>query len=233
MPRMTGKIRVEIARQQAPSPPRPRLARPCERSARRSGHRASRAAEAGSVAEGSTRSPIPPSRFCCQSASVRPVDRTTSSARAMRALSAGFSRAAASGIELARARARFSSTGASRTCRRTSGSIVGHRCDPVEQGAQIEARPADQDRKSALRMDVGDLAPRHRRPIGRGAGQGAIEHAVKPVLGPRAFVGRRRRAEDRQVAIDLRAVGVDDHAAGPFGERERKCRLAACRRSGD
>ena len=52
-----------------------------------------------------------------------------------------------------------------------------------------------------------------------------------PVFGATLLGFARGRAEDRQVAINLRAVGIDDHAVRPPGESERKCRLAAGRRS--
>ena len=44
---------------------------------------------------------------------------------------------------------------------------------------------------------------------------------------------RRRGAQNRQVAIDLRGVGVDDHAIPLLCQRKRQCRLAAGGRSGD
>ena len=100
----------------------------------------------------------------------------------MRAVSAGLSRAAASGSNAA-SFARFSSTGASRTRAPHLGVDRRHRRDPVEQGAQIQPRPADQDRQPAAGVNVRDLPPRHRRPVRRGAGQGAILDAVQPMLG--------------------------------------------------
>ena len=43
----------------------------------------------------------------------------------------------------------------------------------------------------------------------------------------------RRCRKHRQVAVDLRAVGVDDDPAAALGQSKREGRLAACRRSGD
>ena len=108
-----------------------------------------------------------------------------------------------------------------------------HRRDAVEQGAQIESRSADENRQPPFRMDVIDLAPRHRRPVRRRAGNRPVEEAVQAVLGAGALVRGRRCAEDGQIAIDLRAVGIDDHSARRFGKRQCKCRLAACRRPRD
>ena len=67
---------------------------------------------------------IPPERSDCQSAKLRPVESTTSSARAVRALSPDPSRAAPSGSAFS-SRARFSSSDAARTSLRTSGSTGG------------------------------------------------------------------------------------------------------------
>ena len=99
--RITGKSRVEPACRAAPAPRPPRLARPSARSARRSGGRASRAVAAGSAACSSISlgDPafallLPFARASC------PVDSTTSSARAMRVVSAGLSRAGRFRVEL-------------------------------------------------------------------------------------------------------------------------------------
>ena len=63
-------------------------------------------------------------RSSCHSASVRPVDLTTSSARAMRVVSPGLSDVAATGSSGISA-ARFSATPAARTSARIAGSIAG------------------------------------------------------------------------------------------------------------
>jgi hypothetical protein len=39
--------------------------------------------------------------------------------------------------------------------------------------------------------------------------------------------------ENAQLAVDLHAVGIDDDATQPFGEPQRKARLAAGRGPGD
>ena len=79
-------------------------------------------------------------------------------------------------------------------------------------------------------MDIGNFRFRLLGPGRGGAGEGAVEIAIKPVLGAFALLFARRGAQDWKVAIDLRAVGVDDDAAGPLRKRQRKCRLAAgCR----
>jgi len=49
----------------------------------------------------------------------------------------------------------------------------------------------------------------------------------------RFLLRRRPRGDDAQVAIDLHRVGIDDAAADPLRQRERKRRLAARRRPGN
>ena len=63
----------------------------------------------------------------------------------------------------------------------------------------------------------------------------AGRHPARRRADGRARFDRRRRcrAENPQVAIDLRAVGVDDHAADLLGKRERQAGLAAGGRPGN
>lgn len=82
-------------------------------------------------------------------------------------------------------------------------------------------------------MDVGDLAPRHLRPVGSGAGLRSIEDAIEPVLCTRSFVRTGCSTQDRQVAIDLSAVGVDDDPADLLCKSESEGRLAASGRPGN
>ena len=102
-----------------------------------------------------------------------------------------------------------------------------HRGDALQQGPKIQTGAADEDRQSPLRMHIGDLPQRRRRPFRGRAGQGAVEHAVQPVLRPRALLGGRGCAEHGQVAIDLRAVGIDDHAPDLLSIFQRERGLAA------
>ena len=90
--------------------------------------------------------------------------------------------------------ARLSST-ALREPRANPGIDRRHRRDPFQQHAQIKAGPADQDRQPSACMDIGNLAARHRRPVGCRAGKGAVEHAVQPVLGSRALLAGGSRAQ--------------------------------------
>ena len=76
-------------------------------------------------------------------------------------------------------------------------------------------------------MNVRDLAPCHFRPVRGGAGKGAVANAVKSVLRSLQLVTAGGSAEDAQVAIDLRAVGVDDDAPNLLSKRKRQRRLAA------
>ena len=82
-------------------------------------------------------------------------------------------------------------------------------------------------------MNFADLLARQFRPAGRGAGEGAVLDSVKPMFGLLPFLLGWRGAEHAQVAIILRAVGVDDHALDLLCKGERQRRLAARGRSGD
>lgn len=82
-------------------------------------------------------------------------------------------------------------------------------------------------------MDFGNLFPRQLCPIRSGAGQSAVADEEEPVLDRFQFFLAWRRAQDLEIAIHLRAVGVDDRAADLLSERKGECRLAACRRSGN
>jgi hypothetical protein len=53
------------------------------------------------------------------------------------------------------------------------------------------------------------------------------------MLRERSVVVGWGRAQHGEIAINLAAVGVDDHSAGPLGKGKRKCRLAACGRPRD
>ena len=99
--------------------------------------------------------------------------------------------------------------------------------DAVEQGPQIKAGPANENREPASRMNIGNLSTRHLRPVGGGAGPRSVQHTVQPVLGTRQLVRTGGRAQDWEVAIDLRAVGVDDDTANLLCKTKRQCRLAA------
>ena len=69
-------------------------------------------------------------------------------------------------------------------------------------------------------MSLGDLVLGHRRPVSRGAGQGAVADAVQPVLRLRDLGFSRGGAQNFQVAVDLRAIGVDDDALDLLSKRE-------------
>ena len=77
------------------------------------------------------------------------------------------------------------------------------------------------------RVNFSDLPLRELRPIGRGGGVRSIEEAVEPMLGTPEIGCSRGGAEDRNVEIDLGAVGVDDYSARLLGKGERQRGLAA------
>ena len=61
----------------------------------------------------------------------------------------------------------------------------------------------------------------------------AADEAVERMRRPRFLLGRRPRGQDAQLAIDLHAVGVDDDAAEPLGQRAAQaptCRSPSARR---
>ena len=82
-------------------------------------------------------------------------------------------------------------------------------------------------------MDRGDLGLGQRRPFGRRARLRAVANAVEAVLGGVAIGLARHRAEHGQVAVELRAVGVDDHPAGAPRKLKRERALAAGGRTGN
>ena len=102
-----------------------------------------------------------------------------------------------------------------------------NRGNAVEQSSDVQAGAADYDGKSTRLVNLRYLMPRHFGPIRRGAGPSAIEDAVQPMFGLGPLFGTWCGAQDRQVAIDLRAIGVDDHAAGLHCKLKCQCRLAA------
>src|SRR4051812_5678305 len=82
-------------------------------------------------------------------------------------------------------------------------------------------------------MDVDDLAPGQCGPFGGRAGKCAVLDSEETMLGLPSVSIARRRAQHAQVAINLRAVGIDDHAPKLLSISKRQRRLAACGRAGD
>ena len=159
----------------------------------------------------------------------RPVERTTSSARAMRVVSAGAQPRRRPPGPRRRAHACASDCRQGADCLARIGGIdLGHRRDPVEQGAEVEAGASDEDRCAARGVDLGDRCLGLARP-GRGIVlASAIDMAEQPMRRARLVLRAiGRAAEDAQIAIDLACIGIDDRAADPLGERERQRALAA------
>ena len=67
--------------------------------------------------------------------------------------------------------------------------------DAVEQGAQVEAGAADQDRQAAFLVQVGNFRLGQFRPVGGRAGIGAVADPVKPMLG--TLAGLRQKARPK------------------------------------
>ena len=101
-----------------------------------------------------------------------------------------------------------------------------HRRDirqPLHQRPQVKAGAADDDGQPAGRMGGADLLQRHGLPAGGGASLGCRQDAVQAV-GRAGFVGGGRAGgQDRQLAVDLHAVGVDDGAAELLRQVESEC----------
>ena len=68
-------------------------------------------------------------------------------------------------------------------------------------------------------MEHADFGAGEVGPLRRRTGIGAVADAVETMLGAGAVGGRGGGGEDRQVAVELSAVGVDDRPAGRLGQR--------------
>ena len=172
----------------------------------------------------------------CQWDRGRPVHLHTSSARTMRWVSVGISRAAVSGsrsvqhgVQLGRGPpCRFRAPVGTRP-----GLNRRHRRQALQQCAEVEPGTADDDGHAAggTRARNGDRSIRRVAPGGIGLGTG--HEAVQRVRRPCLLRVRGPCREDTQLAVHLHAVAVDDGAVQPLGKRKRKAGLAAGGRPGD
>ena len=119
--------------------------------------------------------------------------------------------------------------------RRTARRHLGHRRQAMQQRLQIEPGAADHDRQPAggdARRDRLARRAASQRPAE--AGSAAAEDAVQPVRHARLVGGVGPRRQQRQLAVELHAVGVDDHAvarARRAAARAPTCRSPTGRRS--
>jgi len=90
--------------------------------------------------------------------------------------------------------------------------------EPVERAAQVQPRPADQDRQRAPRRDRGDLGAGQRLVLGDGRRLGNRPHVEQVVRHPAALVRRQLRGADVHARVQLHRVGVHDLAADRVGE---------------
>lgn len=99
-----------------------------------------------------------------------------------------------------------------------------HRSDAVEQCANIEPGSADEDWDCSFRMCRRDLASGVSGPVDSGAGLGTVTDPEQAVFDPAHVLLSGTGAQYPEVAVYLRAVGIDYHAplATPF---ELKCKL--------
>ena len=113
------------------------------------------------------------------------------------------------------------------------GRHVGDRREALHQRAQIKSRAAAQDRQLAGLMRGIDLLARERGPAVGRAHIVQRQESVEPVRRRCHCRCARLRGQDRQLAIDLHGIGIDDDAAEvarqPRGERG----LAAGGRAGN
>ena len=112
------------------------------------------------------------------------------------------------------------------------GGNVRNRRETMQQGMQIQPGAADHDRGPPLRQRLADRRPRQLQPAPGRRRICRIQDAVQPVRRARLVLGGRAGRENAQIAVQLHAVGVDDHAALGFGQTQRQGRLAAGRRAG-
>ena len=113
------------------------------------------------------------------------------------------------------------------------GRDIGHRCESVGQGTQIEPGAADHDGQLAGIARGDDLGQRHVAPARRRTCFGSRHHAVESVRDDGGLVGPWTRGQDVQLAVELHAVGVDDDAAVRPRDVEGEARLAARGRPGE
>ena len=106
---------------------------------------------------------------------------------------------------------------------------LGDGRDAFDQGAQVKAGAAAEDRQLPGRVCRMDFGAGVGRPGRHRAGVRAVPIAVEPVRHARFVLSRGPGGDDPEVAIDLRAVGIDDHAAKAFCQRQGERRLAARR----
>ena len=222
--------RVEAARQQRRAPRRarrrsiiaakPRVAGGVERRARRQQQRSPRSRYGAGA-------PLP------RAASRRAAGRwrvTTSQARISRCVSPGG--------KPRRARRDRASPAASRNAAPPSSACSAarlgadrrrdrrHRGQTLRQRAQIEPGAADHDRQPARGARGVDLGERHPAPAPGRARARRRRARRRAGAAPAPPPPVRPRGQDREIAIDLHAVGIDDRAAETFGERQRQRRFA-------
>jgi hypothetical protein len=113
------------------------------------------------------------------------------------------------------------------------GRDLRHGREALRQRPQVEAGAADHDRQPPLLQRGIDFRPGQRRPASGAAALGHRQEAVKAMRHRGAVGSRGLCRQDRQLAVDLHAVGVDHGAAELAGERQCQGRLPAGRRSAE
>src|SRR5712675_31708 len=101
------------------------------------------------------------------------------------------------------------------------------------QRLEIEPGAADEDRHLADAGDLGERLAGVRHILADRIIHRGVHMAVEQMRHARLLGRAGARRDDREVAIDLHRIRVDDRAADPLGEPQRQRRLAARGRPGD
>ena len=159
----------------------------------------------------------------------------TSSARTIRRPLLGSTAAAAAG-------SRPASRSCSRGCTdvgqlrlqsRPDGGVGARELQVVEDGADVQARPAHQQRHAPGRPEPVDLGAREVAVLGDGRGLTHVPQVEEVMRHAAALGGVGLRRPDVHAAVELHRVGVDHLAAEAPGELDRQRGLAGGRRADD
>ena len=103
----------------------------------------------------------------------------------------------------------------------------------LAQGAQVEARAADEERRAAARLNLVNRGERVARPVGGGVGALGRDEIYEVVRDAAPLVRRDFRRGDLDLSVDLYRVAVDDLAARAQRERDAEVALARGGRADD
>ena len=160
----------------------------------------------------------------------------TSSARTIRRPLLGSTAAAAAGSSAASrsCSAAGADLGQLRLQPRPDGGVGAGEVELVEDGADVQPRPADEQRHGAGRPEPVDLGAGEVAVLGHGRRSPARARGrAGDAARPRRSVGVGLRRPDVHAAVELHGVGVDHLAAEPPGELDGERGLAGGGRADD